>query len=253
MKKKLLMLSCLFIVAGAKAGDDDKSSEKKRRFLISCSIGVDASIGLGQYGSSAPLPARDSSHLHGYSELGFYFDVSVGYQITNVIGIMASLNGNFDDFNTVAFQNAYANSAANPIAEGEVTASGNYFLTQYLAGPFFEIPCSKKKLSTICIKLLGGPMHCNYPTLTSTEAYTYTQTIPNGSGFSYRIGLGYETYTSQKVRFSFNVGYSWGTLTYSSETFTQVGQGIDETYTSHSSRTMSVGLIQLSTSVIILI
>jgi hypothetical protein len=251
MKKIISIGFCLLALTYARAGDDDKSTEKKRRFTFTASFGTN--IALGAYRRKDSIQVHDTTHINGYSDGGFYFDISAGYQITDVIGVAVSLNGNFDDFNTVAYQNAYAYNTANPLAEGSVTTSGSYFLIQYLIGPYFEIPATSNKLSKICIKLMAGSMHCNYPTLSNTEAYTYTQSVTSGSGFSYRIYAGYEVYASEAVRITFGAGYSGGNITYNSQTSTVSGQGINYSYTSNSPRVMSVGLIQISTGVIVLL
>lgn len=253
MKKLLCIGLYLLALTYAKAGDDDKSSEKKRKFTFTASFG--SNIALGAYGRKDSIPVHDTTHINGYSDLGFYFDISAGYQITDVIGLAVMLNGNFDDFNTVGYENAYEGNTAKPLAAGTVTTSGSYFLVQYLVGPYFEIPASANKLSKICIKLMAGSMHCNYPTISNMEGYsnTYTQSVTSGSGFSYRIYAGYEVYASEALRITFGAAYSGGNITYNSVTSTLSGPGVNYSYTSNSARIMSVGLIQISTGVVVML
>src|ERR1017187_5262868 len=140
MKKFTLFMLGLLALSNVKAGDGNKSTEKKRKFTFTASIGAD--VALGGFASKDSLPAHDSTHIKGYSDIGYYFDISTGYQITNVIGVMAMINFNINDFNTVAYRNAYAYNQSNVLAQYDVSASGSYFMMQYLVGPFFEIPAS---------------------------------------------------------------------------------------------------------------
>src|SRR5271155_2712049 len=98
MKKIISIGLCLLALTYARAGDDDKSTEKKRRFTFTASLGTN--FALGAYGRKDSVPVHDTTHINGFADLGFYFDISAGYQITDVIGLAVMLNGNFDDFNT---------------------------------------------------------------------------------------------------------------------------------------------------------
>jgi len=167
------------------------------------------------------LIKQDTTKLSGYAQKGFHYDIYATYRLIPHLSIMAAVYGDQNSYDINTLNSQYISLyPPNTVA---VVTGDNYYITQYLIGPYISIPIIKR-LSTE-IKVLGGLTTANYPSLTYVGLLQdLLYSIPATSGLGYNVGIGFK-YMAVKTRevqlgLHLNVDYAGSTITYPSYSVT---------------------------------
>jgi len=256
MKKLYLLIQYIFICSVSFAQNEYISPDKRTPYLHNLisnkkfSIEVNLGIGIpaGDYGNTAqvPLPSSDTTHVNGLASTGFYFNVTAGYLFSPFFGGMVMVGGNLNSFNEGAWQTL--RSTAIPGITTSV--DGNFYIGEYLIGPYASVPASNKV--KIEFKALLGLVTANYPLLTQTFPYYGTtvvevKNIKNSSNFGYYFGAGLKCMVTNNIGIYFNFGYTGSDIGYPEVdvTIAQTGYPTYTVYSTHE-RFMLLGIIQMT-------
>jgi len=196
------------------------------------------------------LIGPDTNKLNGYAKKGFHYDVYVTYKIKKDLNFIFAIYGDQNNYNADALNTQFLQYY--PSATSAVTTGSNYYIVQYVAGPYLDIPLPAN--FGIEIKAMAGYTTANYPglfyiTLPGTEIYT----IQKGSGFGYTFGTGMK-YTLPDLDgpvglgFHININYSASNITYPGynvTTYDAAGNYVAG-YTYHVPKTMAVSILQVT-------
>lgn len=248
--KKLMFISTALIAAGILyTGENSANAQSK----LSFGVNVGCTVPSGDYSSTdaskSPVigsKITDTTHASGYATGGFHFNVYATYMFSPIVGGMISIGGSMNGYNIATLNTNVI--AANNSAPIVASASGSYFVGEYLIGPYIYIPTPGK--IKVEFHALVGLTSMNYPNITYTEtAFGFSVTdaivVKSSSGFGYNIGAGLEYKLNDKIGIHLDVAYGGTTASYPSSTSTETETGFTpQTQTHNTAVTMSVGMIQ---------
>jgi hypothetical protein len=208
-------------------------------------------------------PSTDSTNISGYAKGGFHFNIYGAYMFNSSIGAMLSIGGSMNSYDIGSFNSnfsiGYPSNATPPV----YTVSGNYFIGQFLVGPYFNFSASDNL--KIEFKALIGLTTANYPALSFTYNYnsayetiseTGSFTVNSTSGFGYNIGAGLEYMVTGNLGLHFNLCYGGSSISYPSYTrsYSEIITILNSNTTTTPSNStihntpmsMSIGLLQLT-------
>ncbi|NNM95326.1 MAG: hypothetical protein HKL88_07685 [Bacteroidia bacterium] len=193
-----------------------------KKFSIGLNFGI--SIPKGQFGeaNSTMLPlanhSQDTNHFAGYAQTGFYMNVNFNYMFTNIIGCSIYIGTSANPYNSALFKSQidtlYATEFRNSGGIPLISTSGNYFIGQYLIGPFMCIPVSGKLKAEI--KLLFGYIFATYPKTDFGTNFELPMPASFKFSFCYSFSGGIEYVVSKTFGFHLNVNYIGSNATYPS-------------------------------------
>lgn len=194
--------------------------------------------------------SADSGHIAGYATGGFHFNVNITFMFTPNIGLMLSAGGSMNGYDIGTLNANWA--AAHGGTSYGINNSGNYYVGEYLIGPYICIPASDKL--NVELKGLVGVTGLNYPTLSYNSSFfgineTGSYTVSNSSEFGYNVGLGLEYMASDAVGFHVDVCYGGTMASYPNHTESYTSGLSSGTYVSPTAMAMSVGLLELTVGV----
>lgn len=251
--KKLTLISAVLVAAGILyTGANSANAQSK----LSFGLNVGYSAPSGDFSSTTPSkepvvasPSTDTTHIAGYAKGGFHFNVYAAYMFSPVVGGMISIGGSMNGYDIATLdENVVTASGGGASSAPVVTASGSYYVGEYLIGPYILIPTPGKL--KIEFKALFGLTSMNYPTLSYSESaggFTASGniTVKSASGFGYNIGAGIEYLVTDQIGLHFDIAYGGTTASYPSITQTASETGFPTTTkTQNTAMTMSVGMIQ---------
>ncbi len=250
MKNKFLSLLCISTISvGMFAGTDllpvkgrGKSSPK---MFIGLSVG--AGLPMGNFGKSTKQAVNDST-VQGYAKTGIYFNLSAGYKLSNLIGVMIQLGGNLNGFNSVAYD-ANANNPAG------TTVGTSHYIGSYLVGPYLGIPVGDKL--SVNVRVLGGLMTDKFSSVTSTLSpgsalqQTFNHQYAPAMTFGYDAGAGLTVHATERIGIALNVDYLGGTPTFTKSTETYTGPLISTVGTRTDKWPLSVGIVNVSLGLVV--
>ncbi len=259
-KNVFILFICLFAsIVPAFSQEEDENNFKKFNFGFNVGVSIperafarNDSVALPNYSGVLPVQynQRDSGTINGYAKAGFHFNVYGRYMLIQNIGVMISIGGNFNSFdvstlssNAAAQYKGYGFSGTPPV----FSASGSYYVGEYLFGFYFKVPLVSPNLSAE-FNILFGDVMATYPTLT----YTYTNmgvtasqaektNIGNGIGYNLAGGFKY-TIANGKMALHLGAGYTGCSVSYPS--YTVSTSGLSNTY--NVPKSMSLGLLQFT-------
>jgi len=247
--KKLTILSATLLTLGMLNSAKSQDLAHKLSFGLNVGVGIPGGDFSKNDGSALPLAnttTPDTTKYNGFAKTGFHFDVYGTYMFSSHVGAMLSLGGTMNSFDAATLQTV-ANS--NGGSGAVVTSSGNYFVGQYLVGPYVALPLGSNKLQ-LELKGLVGLVTANYPTIDYAQGLgTGTITVKSGSGFGYRFGAGLKYMVADMIGLHFDLGYTGSSITYSSSTQTQSFGSMSQSETDPVSKTMSLSLMQVTVGV----
>lgn len=279
MKKGPFIAVIVFMVCILYTGKNPVLAQDKK---LSFGLNVGAGIPAGHYAksdsSALPLSGftanegklNDTTRYNGFARTGFHFNIYVQYMIVGPVGIKVMVGGSFNSFNISAFNNVYSaiynqNTGNAGSAAPTFTASGGYYVGQYMIGPCLKFRITDK--IKIEGQILAGLLTGGYPVLsakinnsyafdgyTTTEVGTETFFTTSSNAFAYNINAGIEYMLTNMIGLHFNVGYTGSSLTFADyaniEDVTVNGGGFfrPEIFggVDNSPKTMSIGLIQVT-------
>jgi len=199
------------------------SSDKK--FRLGVSIGP--AIPMLDFGSTNvkgsfwDQTSIDSTHLQGFAQTGFHFDVYASYLITDNFGLMAMIAGNSNSFNQATFSSTigYTSNVVN----GE-----DFYTGEYLIGPYFYFPLGTQSKLSLSAFALVGFVSSNYPEVSLAINDTVNaaiQFLQGGNRFGFCFGGTLACSLSDNIDVTFNISYSQTKAVFPSwtETFTAPG------------------------------
>jgi hypothetical protein len=205
---------------------------------LTVGVSVGAALPMGAYGSTDTAGgktavalrgnSKDSTEANGYAKTGFHFDVTAGYLFSDNIGGMVYIGGNMNSFDISTLE------TQNKVTSPATASSTNYYVGQYLVGPYLSLGGSKLKID---IRVLVGLVTCNTTTITYNNgasgafAGSSTSSGNGGSGFGYQVGAGIKYNFTDKMGLLVNVGYTGSSVAYTG--YTQVSDfgNNSQTYT----------------------
>ncbi len=229
MKKQILLVAIAVLsVFAVKAGDKDLmfrgGGGGDSKLTIGVSVG--AGIPMSDFGKKDTTGQNDTTKRTGWASTGFHFNVTAGYLLGGPVGVMVMIGGNMNSFDVTSYETATGFNNNVPSGETKTLTSTNYYIGQYLVGPFLSLPASDKL--KIDIRLLVGLVTGNTPTQTESEtAGSSNETIvtsgKDGSGFGYHFGAGIKYNFSDKMGLTVNAGYTGSSIAYTGYTDTESG------------------------------
>ncbi|HVA97397.1 MAG TPA: outer membrane beta-barrel protein [Bacteroidia bacterium] len=238
MKKIFTLVIAICAIYTANAGNGDNDS----KFTLGVSVG--AALPMGAYGSAKSdttiANSNDSTHINnGYAKTGFHFDITAGYLFADNIGGMVYIGGNMNSFDDATY------NAVNGIRAPTTSTHTNWYVGQYLVGPFLSLPASDKL--KIDIRVLVGLVTANLPTGTAAANDGSGETLitsgNGGSGFGYQLGGGIKYNLSDKMGLTVNIAYTGSTINYTGYKYVYSGPYNATTINTTAKRTMSTGLL----------
>lgn len=271
MKKIITILSFsgLFLIPGFSnaqllLGGEDKG------FAFGWAAGVNFPMAdLGRETSSMmPLSLfgrSDTTHMSGYAvgiQTSFHYDFYFIYRFYHRLGIIASYN---EDVNTYDLNTL--NSQYQPLRpSGQINASSgdNFNITQFLIGPYFNIPIDKMRKQdslkrhsfhinpmrgnlSVEVKLMAGYTTATYPMVYYNGlTQTILLSVAPGSAFGYFIGTGLRYQLFDGIGLNLNVNYAGSTITYPNYAVSTFSGNSYGTVEHNSPIKMSIGLLQIA-------
>jgi hypothetical protein len=224
----------------------DKTQEYEkhdRKFIIGISIG--AAIPSGDFASTNvknsfwDFHSIDSTHLQGFAQTGFHFNITAAYMFTDNFGMIILLGNSSNTFDINSFSAAIGGYPASNL-------SGSYSTSEYLIGACVSYPLAKNL--NFKASALIGLVNSNYPSLNIalSDTETYQRDINGGSGFAYNIMAGITYNITNSIGIAVNVAYTGTTVFYPSWTETATYTGYYPFSVSHNSDvlTMTMGLLK---------
>lgn len=218
-------------------------------------------------------PSTDTTHIAGYAKGGMHFNAYATYMFGPHVGAMLSIGGSLNKYDVSTLNSEiYAISIANGPGWEVIpsfTTNKEYFIGQYLIGPYIQIPLTNKL--NLEFKGLFGLTSSNYPTLSYSSSFiisTYGQietwatsnSYKTSLSFGYNIGAGLKYMITDVLGLHFNLCYGGAAASYSSYTETGTTAISAVTYgsstipgstsqinvTHKTPTTMSIGLIEVT-------
>ena len=279
MKKISFITFTLLTVCILYTGNNSAIAQDKK---LSFGLNVGVGMPVGHYGKSdsSALPlssstanagkANDTTKYNGFARTGFHFNIYAQYMIVGPLGVKVILGGSFNSFDISTFNSVYGaiynqNTGNVGTVSPTFTASGGYYIGQYMIGPCLKLRVTDK--IKIEGQILAGLLTGGYPILTQKinssfvfegtsylETGTETYFTVSSNAFAYNINAGIEYMITDMIGLHFNVGYTGSSLrfpTYANVANVQlVGGGYDRSENSggvyNIPKTMSIGLIQIT-------
>lgn len=142
-------------------------------------FGIDGGLALpgSDYSATGSLNSSSGSTIDGFAKMGYCYNAYAGFKFSKLIGAMVLYGANSNSFNT------------SDLSSGS-SASGGYTVSEYLIGPYMSITLVKIKIE---VKLLGGMVSSNYPTISQNSTFNgITSSVVNsfstGNAFGYCAG-----------------------------------------------------------------
>lgn len=250
MKGFLLIAVSLYATASVaqNKNDDDK------KFSLGYNYGV--SYPESDFGKTnqSKLPmsrllGKDTTKLSGYAQKGFHYDLYASYRFIPHFSLIIAVYGDQNSYDINTLNSQYISLyPPNTVA---VVTGDNYYIVQYLIGPYINIPILKRFSTEI--KVLGGFTTANYPSLTYVGLLQdLLYSIPASSGIGYNIGMGFK-YMAVKTRevqlgLHLDVDYAGSSITYPSYSVTEYTPA--DVYISSATynvpKTMSINIFQFT-------
>ncbi len=262
MRKLLLFAPLLLSISGLNAQNDyapvksrfsnsDNKSPETNKFSIALNFGV--GLPLGDYGNSSqvPFPANDTTHANGLALTGFHFNGTASYLFSPFFGGMIMVGGTSNSFNEAQWQTLRSQN----IPGITTSVNGNFYIGQYLVGPYASIPVNRR--IKVEFKALLGFVSANYPQLTQTfPTYYYgatvveIKTIKPSNDFAYNFGVGLKCLLTKNLGLDFNIGYTGSDISYHEVDISYYEAGYYP-YTDYSifNRYMQLGLLEMTAGV----
>lgn len=231
-----------------------QDNDGKKKFSFGYSYGEsfpESTLGKNDQ-SKLPLSKfskQDTTQLNGYAKKGVHYDIYMTYRLIRDVSIMVSVYGDQNDYDITTLNTQFIQYyPPNTVA---VTTGDNYYIMQYLIGPYITIPIAGD--FSFEIKALGGLTSANYPSLTYiglSEDALYS--FPKASGFGYNIGGGIK-YRAVKTGYlglalHLNVNYAVANLNYPnySITYFTPGNVYITSYTYNAAKSMPLNILQIT-------
>ncbi len=197
---------------------------------------------------------KDTNNLSGYAKTGFHFDLYLTYQLIPHLGIMLSVGGNMNSYDVTTLNTQYADQYTSHGGNGNLpafTASGSYYIGQYLLGPCINIPAGTGGLS-IEAKALFGLTTANYPGLSYSYSFfgttiSNTFSVKSASGFGYNVGAGLKySLPGGLIGLHLGVAYGGSSISYPSYTSSYSDGTTTQTTTYNVPKAMSLAMLQIT-------
>jgi len=249
--KKLTLISAALIGLGMVYTGQNTANAQGVVHKLSFGLNVGCGIPGGDFskndGTALPIAnakGADTTKYNGFAKTGFHFNIYANYMFSTNVGATIVIGGTMNTFDAATLQTvANTNNTGSPAV---VTSSGNYYVGQYLIGPYFAFPLGSDKVS-LELKGLVGLVTANYPTIDYAEGLgTGSIAVKSGSGFGYSGVVGLKYMLTDMFGLHLDVGYLGSSISYSSSTQTQSYAGMSQSYTDPVSKTMSLSLIQVT-------
>lgn len=243
MKRKLFLLSMVLVYAtGAFAQINKYMVKDDPKFSIGVSLG--AGIPLGDFGNITSRFYSGDSRLPGYAKIGFHFNVSTSYMLTEHFGAIVLIGGNIHALN-------FNNFSGNGLHSISISSDGIHYLGHYMAGPVFVFPLNE--MWSLDAKVLAGLMTISYPTTNYNDSefsvnYKYQSTM----AISYGCGIGAKYKITELVSIIGHIDYLMADpkFTNLTESFALVHSNTSPEITTYDPKTsMNIGLINTTLGV----
>jgi hypothetical protein len=218
----------------------DKTPEYEthsRKFILSASIGT--SIPYGDFASTNvknsfwDFRSIDSTHLQGFAQTGFHFNITATYMFNNNVGMIILLGNSTNSFDINTFSTSIGGFPASNL-------SGNYSTSEYLIGPCFSFPLAKKL--NFKFNILIGLVNSNYPSINIAlnDTTTYERDINGGSGFAYNLMGSFVYSITNSIGIIGSLSYMGSTILYPNWTETVTYTGYYPYSISHSTDVLNM-------------
>jgi hypothetical protein len=231
----------------------DSSYIIDRKFSFGWSIGN--SYPKGDFGNITPskLPLSrytggDTSHINGYAQPGFHYDIYVAYEVIPYIYLMLSLYGDKNDYAINILNSEYVEYF--PPYTVSVNTADKYSIVQYMIGPKVNLPFSDN--FSVEFNVLAGICYASNPALTYTSMKdTVIYSFPSGRGFGFNVGAGVKYSLDVEgnlgLGLHLNINYEGAEMKYPNYTVTEFSPpNFFSSYIYNVPKSMSIGIIQLT-------
>lgn len=249
MKRIFLVANCMLFSFLLSAQSEDKIKDDLGIKQSSLDLNIGVGLPISDFGNTTedPVPSSNSTVINGLASTGFHFDADYGYRFSQFFGAMLRVGGNINSFNAAEWQTI----RSEEVPGISTSADGGFYIGEYFIGPFVSIPASDK--IKVEIKALAGIITANFPTLNETYPYTgevEVRNIKSADDFGYYFSVTMKYMIKNNVGINFTVGYSGSSIKYPQENVTLAEPGYQTTTTTDNlSRTMGLGIIQITTGI----
>lgn len=254
MKSTFLLLLSFFVFAGfcRAQKSNDSTGYSVGRFSFGFNVGNGYPLRNYANTTTSKLPmsrltGQDTNTISGYAKPGFHYEVYASYRVFKNISIMLAAGGDKDyyDINTLNIQY----SAFFPPNAVSAYTGYEYYVTQFLVGPKLNFPLSR--YCSVECKALAGLTTIQNPNLVfynvkDTTVYSY----PGVSAFGYNLGLGFKYVAAEGyIGLHFSVSYAGAVFKYPNYTVYYSAGAITYNNTYNSSKTMTLGILQVAVGI----
>lgn len=204
MKKQLLVLSCLLLIACMLHAQKDQS-----RFLVELSVGP--SFPLGKF-ADKEVKAYNDNDPSGLAKTGIGANATIGYHLNKLAGLLLTAGYSVNKQDETGYHDFFSKTWYPGAASLDVS-TGSWKIVKIMAGGFMLTPLTSENELSLVTKLSAGI--CK----TAVPRYSYTAYGQGGSfmasgyqektklpwAFCYQISVGLQYRLNNKLHVLFDV------------------------------------------------